>query len=265
MQADPIPQRRAALQRGRPPNQLDPACSAAARFGAELRGLRLGAGLTIKALAKRTGFSTTRISEVENGKGRLSREFVEACEQALPAEGALLTLFGVVVEEETAERHARLAARRGRSNAERSSASAVQCSEEVGAGQAPADSTPILAPREVGSSNRRQVLLTGGKLAGLAISGKLLELFGTEPLAMTRALRTATVDAEELDYHEATAARYMIDYEASGPLPLLAPVLELFHGVRRLVEDRQPIAYQRRLCRVGAKLATLLGIFAYED
>jgi hypothetical protein len=117
----------------------------------------------------------------------------------------------------------------------------------------------------VGTANRRDVLRVGGKLAGAALSGRLLELLGTEPLAMTRALRTATVDPAELDYHEATVARYMIDYEASGPLPLLAPVLELFHGVRQLVEDRQPIAYQRRLCRVGAKLATLLGIFAYED
>ena len=35
--------------------------------------------------------------------------------------------------------------------------------------------------------------------------------------------------------------------------------------MRQLVEDGQPIAYQRRLCCVGAELATLVGIFAYED
>jgi transcriptional regulator with XRE-family HTH domain len=265
MQADSSPRHQAALPRGRPPNQLDPGSSAAARFGAELRALRLDAGLTITALAKLIGFSTTRISEVENGKGKLSREFVEACEQALPAEDALRTLFDVVIHEEAAERHAKLAARRGGHTVERSSAHAVQSSEEVRAGQVPASQVPILVHREVGTSNRRDVLRVGGGLAGAVLSGKLLELLGTEPLAMTRALGTATVDATELDYHEATVARYMIDYEASGPLPLLAPVLELFQGVRRLVEDRQPIAYQRRLCRVGAKLATLLGIFAYED
>jgi transcriptional regulator with XRE-family HTH domain len=265
MQPDPSPRHQAALPRGRPPNQLDPSSSAAARFGAELRALRLGAGLTIKALAELIGFSTTRISEVENGKGKLSRGFVEACERVLPAEDALLTLFEVVIDEEAAERHAKLAARRGGPTAERSSAPAVQSSQEVGAGQVLGSLAPILVHREVGTSNRREVLRVGGKLAGAVLSGKLLELLGTEPLAMTRALRTATVDATELDYHEATVARYMIEYEASGPLLLLAPVLELFQGVRHLVEDRQPIAYQRRLCRVGAKLATLLGIFAYED
>jgi transcriptional regulator with XRE-family HTH domain len=264
MQADSSPPHQAAPPRGRPPNQLDSSSSAAARFGAELRALRLGAGLTITALAKQIGFSTTRISEVENGKGKLSREFVEACERALPAEDALMILFDVVIHEEAAERHTKLAARRGRSTAEPSSALAVQ-SSEVGAGHVPASQAPILVHREVGTANRRDVLRVGGTLAGAVLSGKLLELLGTEPLAMIRALRTATVDAAELDYHEATAARYMIDYEASGPLPLLAPVLELFHGVRRLVEDRQPIASQRRLYRVGAKLATLLGIFAYDD
>jgi DNA-binding XRE family transcriptional regulator len=93
MQADSSPRHQAALLRGRPPNQLDPSSSAAARFGAELRALRLDAGLTITALAKLIGFSTTRISEVENGKGKLSREFVEACERVLPAEDALRTLF----------------------------------------------------------------------------------------------------------------------------------------------------------------------------
>jgi hypothetical protein len=113
--------------------------------------------------------------------------------------------------------------------------------------------------------NRRQALRAGATVAGAVLSGKLLELFGTEPLAMTRALRTATVDDEELAYHEATTAGYMVDYEQSGPTLLFAPVLERFHAVRQLVEDGQPIAYQRRLCRVGAELAALVGIFAYED
>jgi len=149
--------------------------------------------LTQQGFYTRTGFSTTRISEVENGKGKLSREFAERCEQALPADGALLTLFDAVVGEETAERHARLAARRRRSNAEPSSAPAVPCSEEVAAAQAPSDSTPILAPREVGSSNRRQVLRVGGTLAGLAISGKHRLVHGGLPgddLAVHRQLLT---------------------------------------------------------------------------
>jgi hypothetical protein len=101
-------------------------------------------------------------------------------------------------------------------------------------------------------------------VAGVMLSGRLFEMLGTEPLAMTRALRTSTVDREELEYHEQTAARFMVDYEQSGPVALLVPALEHFHAVRRLVEQRQPASYQRRLCRVGAQLASLLGIFAYE-
>jgi transcriptional regulator with XRE-family HTH domain len=264
MQPGSLPRRRGVLPRGRPPNRLDPTSSAAARFGVELRELRLNAGLRVKDLARLLGFSATRVSEVENGKGKLSHQFVAACEHALPADGALFTLFELVVQEEAAERHAKLARRRGAHNTERPAKPPVQLrTPEAGQESAPSSSTPT-SPGVV-TRDRRQALRTGATVAGAVLSGKLLELFGTEPLAMTRALRTATVDDEELDYHEATAAGYMIDYEASGPLLLFAPVLERFHAVRQLVEDGQPIAYQRRLCRVGAELATLVGIFAYED
>src|SRR6266498_1622258 len=132
MQPGSTPRRGTPLPRGRLPDQLDPSSSAAAHFGAELRALRLDDRLTIKALGKLIGFSPTRISEVENGKGKLSREFVEACERELPAGGALLTLFEVVVQEETAERHAKLAARRGGPNTEPHSEPLVQWQEAVG-------------------------------------------------------------------------------------------------------------------------------------
>ena len=92
MESDSLPRRRGA--RGRPPNQLDSTSSAAARFGVQLRGLRLAAALRVKDLAGLLGFSATRVSEVENGKGKLSYQFVAACEHALPADGALFTLFG---------------------------------------------------------------------------------------------------------------------------------------------------------------------------
>jgi transcriptional regulator with XRE-family HTH domain len=261
MQPGSLPRRREA--RGRPPNRLDPTSSAAARFGVELRQLRLAAGLKVKDLAGLLGFSATRVSEVENGKGKLSGQFVAACERHLPADGALFTLFELVVQEEAAARHAKLARRREAQDAGRPAERPVQLGSPK-AGQA---AVPSLEPASPGviTRNRRQALRTGATVAGAVLSGRLLELFGSEPLAMARALRTATVDVEELDYHEATAAGYMVDYEESGPVLLFAPVLERFHAVRQLVEDGQPIAYQRRLCRVGAELATLVGIFAYED
>src|SRR6266511_2562407 len=145
MQPGSAPRRGTPLPRGRLPSQLDPSSSAAARFGAELRALRLDTRLTIRALGKLTGFSTTRISEVENGKGKLSGEFVEACERVLPANGALFTLFESVVEEETAVRHAKLATRRRSQHAERPAATPVQ-SSEVADGAEPASSRPLLGP-----------------------------------------------------------------------------------------------------------------------
>jgi transcriptional regulator with XRE-family HTH domain len=226
--------------------------------------LRLAAGLRVKDLSGLLGFSATRVSEVENGKGKLSHEFVAACERQLPADGALFTLFELVVQEEAAERHAKLARRRRARDAGRLAKPPVELGT-VQAGREPASSSAAPVSPEVVTRNRRQALRAGATVAGAVLSGRLLELFGSEPLAMSRALRIATVDAEELDHHEATAAGYMVDYEQSGPVLLFAPVLERFHAVRQLVQDGQPIAYQRRLCRVGAKLATLVGIFAYED
>jgi transcriptional regulator with XRE-family HTH domain len=262
MQPGSLPHRRGP--RGRPPNRLDSTSSAAARFGVELRQLRLAAGLRVRDLAGLLGFSATRVSEVENGKGRLSGQFVAACERHLPAGGALFILFELVVQEEAAARHAKLARRRQAQDLGRPAARPVQLWLPE-AGRAAVPSSPEPASPGVVTRNRRQALRVGATVAGAVLSGKLLELFGSEPLAMTRALRTATVDAEELDHHEATAAGYMVDYEASGPVLLFAPVLEHFQAVRQLVQDGQPIADQRRLCRVGAELATLVGIFAYED
>jgi transcriptional regulator with XRE-family HTH domain/tetratricopeptide (TPR) repeat protein len=262
MQEEDAVPRRGRPSRGRPPNELDPASSAAGRFGAELRQLRLDQGLTIRSFAKLIGFSPTRVSEVENGRGRLSHEFVEVCEHTLPAGGALLTLFELAVQEEAADRHAKLAARRAGPNPQAASTLPVPWREPGGAVRASGGATPSHGEAV---TDRRQLLRTGSTVAGVMLSGRLFEMLGTEPLAMTRALGTSTVDREELEYFEQTVARFMVDYERSGPVALLVPALEHFHAVRRLVEQRQPTTYQRRLCRVGTQLASLLGIFAYED
>jgi transcriptional regulator with XRE-family HTH domain len=162
MDSGSLPHRRGA--RGRPPNQLDPTSSAAARFGVQLRGLRLAAALRVKDLAGLLGFSPTRVSEVENGKGRLSRQFVEACERHLPAGGVLFTLFEVVLQEEAAERHAKLARRRGARDAGPPAKPPVQLrTPEAGRESAPSLSTPLSA--EVVTRNRRQALRAGASIA----------------------------------------------------------------------------------------------------
>lgn len=104
--------------RGRPPSPVDPDASHAARLGAEIRARRQAQGLTLKALAARTGFSSQHLSEVERANVPMSEPFVAACDQALDAHGALVALLPAVVYERALKRHDRSTARR-RSEARR--------------------------------------------------------------------------------------------------------------------------------------------------
>jgi transcriptional regulator with XRE-family HTH domain len=81
------------VPRGRPLKSIDPTVSAAARLGAELRGIRVARNLTLHALSARVGFAPQHISEVELGKATASEAFVAAADRALGAEGHL---FGAV-------------------------------------------------------------------------------------------------------------------------------------------------------------------------
>jgi transcriptional regulator with XRE-family HTH domain len=99
-------------RRGRPPKQLDPTASNAARLGAELRSRRLERELTLEGLARLIGFTPQHVSEVELAKTSVSMPFVAACDRVLEAEGSLLELLPAVVYERAVERHDRSVARR---------------------------------------------------------------------------------------------------------------------------------------------------------
>jgi transcriptional regulator with XRE-family HTH domain len=100
-------------RRGRPPSPLEPSTSAAARLGAELRGLRAAHGLTLTGLSVRVGYSGQYISQVEHGRSVPSEAFVRVCDVKLGADGALMRLLPAVVLEQARHRSARVAARRG--------------------------------------------------------------------------------------------------------------------------------------------------------
>lgn len=102
------PQRR----RGRPPTPLEPSASAAARLGAELRGLRAAHGLTLAGLSVRVGYSGQFISQVEHGRTAASEAFVRACDLELGGDGELLGLLPAVILEQARHRSARSEARR---------------------------------------------------------------------------------------------------------------------------------------------------------
>ncbi|MDC2956128.1 helix-turn-helix transcriptional regulator [Streptomyces gilvifuscus] len=65
-------------------------------FGAELRRLRIAAGLTLTQFATTVHYSKGQISKVETGRKRPSTEFARLCDAALEAGGALAALVPAV-------------------------------------------------------------------------------------------------------------------------------------------------------------------------
>jgi transcriptional regulator with XRE-family HTH domain len=77
---------------------------------------------------------------------------------------------------------------------------------------------------------------------------------------MDDALFRGTVSATMLDQWEDTVAGYGRQYMTVPPLRLLCDVLLDFGDVRRMCEQRQPIEFAERLCRLAAQLAGLTGM-----
>jgi hypothetical protein len=72
---------------------LDPAVSLSACLGALLRRLRTAHGLTQSGLGRLVGYDGSYVGAVERAAVRPSRDLVERCDQALQADGALLSLW----------------------------------------------------------------------------------------------------------------------------------------------------------------------------
>lgn len=79
--------------------QIDPAGSAQARLGAELRRLRDARGLSQARLGQLIQYSPDLIRRVEATERFPAREFVKACDKALAAGGALLALWPAADQE----------------------------------------------------------------------------------------------------------------------------------------------------------------------
>ncbi len=75
---------------------LDPNSSPLAFFGAELKRLRLKAGITQADLATRTNYALATVSAYEVGTRIPSREFAEGADEIFGADGALSRLQGLV-------------------------------------------------------------------------------------------------------------------------------------------------------------------------
>ncbi len=77
---------------------------------------------------------------------------------------------------------------------------------------------------------------------------------------MDDAFLTGSVSAPMIDRWEHATAGYGRRYMTVPPLRLLCDVLLDFADVRRMCEERQPLEFAERLCRLAAQLAGLAGI-----
>ncbi|RLK23789.1 helix-turn-helix protein [Micromonospora sp. M71_S20] len=101
---------------GQTPRMLQPSLSERHFFGAELRRLRERANLSQARLGAMIRFSADLVRRIETADRFPSREFVEACDRALAAGGALTRLLPLL-EESRASEGKRIAPPRGPTNA----------------------------------------------------------------------------------------------------------------------------------------------------
>lgn len=97
---------------GRPPKITDPASSATAALGAELRRLRTDRGLTLTQLGRLVGYSWQHLGAVERGAAVPSEVVVSACDAAVLANGRLVSMLPAAIREQARVRHQHEAARR---------------------------------------------------------------------------------------------------------------------------------------------------------
>ncbi len=79
--------------------ELDPSSSVLAFFGAELRRLRVAAGVSQEDLAQHIAYSASLVGMIETARRAPARDFAERCDVALDTGGALARLWPLVSQE----------------------------------------------------------------------------------------------------------------------------------------------------------------------
>src|SRR5712691_214129 len=92
--------------------------------------------------------------------------------------------------------------------------------------------------------------------SGTGVDSRLLGAVDRVRRRMDDALLGATVSATMIDQWEETTAGYGRQYLTVPPLRLLCDALLDFDDVRRMCEQRQPIDFEERLCRLAGQLAS---------
>jgi tetratricopeptide (TPR) repeat protein len=133
-------------------------------------------------------------------------------------------------------------------------------------GDAPA---PMAAPTvhpgqpsvgEVDDDVVRRTLLRLMADPGVAVDGRFFGAVERIRRRLDEALLGATVSVAMLDHWEGMTGEYGRQYMTVPPMRLLCDVLLDLGDVRRMCEQRQPLEFVERLCRLAARLAGLAGM-----
>jgi tetratricopeptide (TPR) repeat protein len=120
------------------------------------------------------------------------------------------------------------------------------------------------ADRSEDDDELRRMLIRQMTVAGCRVDSRFLGAVDRIRRRMDDALLGGTVSASMLDTWELGTAGYGRQYMTVPPVRLLCDVLLDLSDVRRMSEERQPLEFSERLCRLACQLAGLAGIFMLD-
>jgi tetratricopeptide (TPR) repeat protein len=124
----------------------------------------------------------------------------------------------------------------------------------------PAPALPQPSMGEVDDDVVRRTLLRLMADPGADVDGRFFGAVERIRRRLDEVLLGATVSVAMLDHWEGMAGEYGRQYMTVPPMRLLCDVLLDLGDVRRMCEQRQPLEFVERLCRLAARLAGLAGM-----
>lgn len=124
----------------------------------------------------------------------------------------------------------------------------------------PAPALPQPSMGEVDDDVVRRTLLRLMADPGAAVDGRFFGAVERIRRRLDEVLLGATVSVAMLDHWEGMTGEYGRQYMTVPPMRLLCDVLLDLGDVRRMCEQRQPLEFVERLCRLAARLAGLAGM-----
>lgn len=210
---------------GQTPRELTPQVSLAHLFGAELRRLRVRAGLSHQQLGARVSYSAALVGKVEKAERSASRQLAEACDRELNAGGALKELWAALAQ------------------------SGARCRVE-GTG-------PVFLTAPGGRPLGVAPVIRGRVAAAESAVGE-------DERDLLEALTRSNVSVGVLDALEAEALRVIGEYPRIPPARLRGWAQARLACVTALLGGVQLIEHRRRLCSAAALVAGIRSWLAFD-